>query len=137
MMKRESDITPAELEILRYLQKHQPATVRDVADHFAEVDGRARTTVLTLMERLRQKGHVSRRRVSGVNQYETRTPEAQVTEGLVRSFVQQILGGTVAPLLHFLGTEARHLSEEEVAELKRIAGELEEPPTGKGKDTLL
>lgn len=122
-MKPSPSITPAELEVLRYLTDHQPATVREVADHFARADGRARTTVLTLMERLQKKGYIARRSVDGVYEYYTRTPETQVTQGLVRSFVQQVLGGEVAPLLRFLGTEAQ-LSEAEVAQLKRLVEEL-------------
>jgi len=51
-----------ELEVWRYIADHAPVAARQVAAQFAEQRGLARTTVLTVIERLRQKGYLTRRR---------------------------------------------------------------------------
>src|SRR5438309_1554535 len=55
-----------ELEILGYVADHAPVSTREVAERFGEPNGLARTTVATLMERLRKKGYLTRRRKEGV-----------------------------------------------------------------------
>ena len=47
----------AELEILQYVVDRNPIRVGEVAEHFAGAGGKARTTILTVMERLRTKGY--------------------------------------------------------------------------------
>ena len=47
---------PLEIEILRYIGDHHPISVGEVAEHVAQTTGQARTTVLTIMDRLRRKG---------------------------------------------------------------------------------
>ena len=48
-----------------FVGDHHPISVGEVAEHFANTTGQARTTVLTTMERLRRKGHLSRKRRQG------------------------------------------------------------------------
>ena len=54
MSKSESSIGQEELAVLQYVQDNFPITVREVSDHFSEF-GKARTTILTVMERLRSR----------------------------------------------------------------------------------
>ena len=65
---------PTEIEILRYLGDRHPLSVGEVADHFARTTGQARTTILTIMERLRAKGHLTRERVGGAYVYSPVVP---------------------------------------------------------------
>ena len=58
-----------EIEILRFIGDHHPISVGEVAEYVANTTGQARTTVLTTMERLRRKGHLSRKRSKGVYRY--------------------------------------------------------------------
>ncbi len=62
------NIGRAEMDILRYITDHHPVTVRQVADHVSETKGLVRTTVLNVMERLRQKGYLARKKADGVFQ---------------------------------------------------------------------
>jgi predicted transcriptional regulator len=124
MKKPKPNVSPAELEILHYISEHHPITVREVAEYFAEAQGRARTTVLTLMERLRTKGYLTRTEVEGVNQYSPSVPRAELMSHLVREFVQKALRGSVSPFMAYLGTEAE-LNDEELAELKRLVEQLD------------
>jgi predicted transcriptional regulator len=118
-MKKRSGITPAEVTILRYILDHQPVTVRQVADYMTEHHGLARTTVLTHMERLRQRTVLERTEVEGVNHYRAVRPPAELLTSLVRDFVDQILGGAVSPLVNYL-TQRTDLTSEEIEALEAV-----------------
>ena len=107
-----------ELDVLQYAADHYPASVREVATHFAGTTGHARTTVLTVMERLRAKGYLKRRKSAGVNRYTPTVRKAELLERLVGEFVDDVLGGAVSPFVAYLtrspqlnGDEARKLGE--------------------------
>lgn len=117
-------ITPAEVDILHYILANQPVTVRQVADFMAEKHGHARTTVLTHMERLRQRQILERIESDGVNQYRATRPPAELLTGLVQDFVEQILGGSTSPLVAYL-TKRDDLTDEEVAALEAVVQRME------------
>jgi predicted transcriptional regulator len=48
------------------VQDHHPVTVRQVAEHLARTKGLTRTTALNVMERLREKGYLTREKAGGV-----------------------------------------------------------------------
>ena len=54
-----------ELALLQHLAEHGEATVGEMTASFGAPRGLARSTVLTMMERLRRKGHLGRRLVDG------------------------------------------------------------------------
>ena len=58
---------------------------------------RIRIHVLTVMERLRDKGYVSRRKEDGVFRYAPCAEKAELLRGLVREFVETTLAGSVSP----------------------------------------
>jgi predicted transcriptional regulator len=123
-MRSSPPISKAELKLLSYINDHHPITVREVADHFAESDAYARTTVQTLMERLRGKGHLVREQIDGLQRYAPAVPKESMQQSLVRDFVSRALGGSVSPFVAFLTREAR-VSDEELDDLKRLVAELE------------
>ena len=112
-----------ELAILRWVAERGPVSVGEAAEAFGAPRGLARSTVLTMMERLRAKGRLTRRRAGGVYLY--RSPEApeQVLRSAVSRFVEGALGGSVSPFVQYLA-EAEDLSEDEVAELQALAARL-------------
>jgi predicted transcriptional regulator len=61
-----------ELEVWRFIADHAPVTGRAVVEQFGRERGLARTTVLTVIERLRQKGYLTRRHREGVFHYSPR-----------------------------------------------------------------
>lgn len=123
-MRKKRLFSPAEWEVLQYITEHHPITAREVADYFAQTQGRARTTVLTLMERLREKGYLTRRKEGPVHRYAPSEPASDLLRGLVREFVQKALGGSVSPFMAYLAEDAE-LSPAELAELKRLVHDLE------------
>jgi predicted transcriptional regulator len=123
-MRSSPPISKAELKLLSYINDHHPITVREVADQFAQTDAYARTTVLTLMERLRGKGHLVREQIDGLQRYAPAVPKESMQQSLVRDFVSRALGGSVSPFVAFLAREAR-VSDAELDDLKHLVAELE------------
>ena len=91
-----------ELEVWRYVAEHAPAPARRVVAHFAAERGVARTTVLTVLERLRKKGYLTRARAEGGHHYSPQGPPGEVLQGLVRQFIEKTLAGSVSPLVAYL-----------------------------------
>lgn len=120
-MRREPQLGRSQLEILQYIHDHHPLTVRQVADHFTRY---ARTTVLTVMEKLREKGYLSRKKVGGVYQYSPKVPKTQVLQALAHDFVERALEGSLAPLIAYL-TKKTNISDEELQELKELVRDLD------------
>lgn len=119
----------AELEVLRFVSDREPVTVRDTAEHFAEARGLARTTVLTMMERLRKKGFLTREPGAGGFEYRSAQAKSKVLRGLVGDFVERTLGGSLSPFVAYLA-ERRNATPEELAELRKLVDELEERNDG-------
>ena len=107
-----------ELEVLRFVSENGPLSVGEAAKRFGEPRGLARTTVLTVMERLRKKGFLCRTKDGGAYRYAARVPQAEILRGLVENFIEKTLGGSLSPFVAYL-SEAKDLSEEELAELRR------------------
>jgi len=132
-MNRKRFFSPAEWEVLQYIAAHHPVTAREVADHFAASHDWARTTVITMLDRLRDKGYLMRDESGPVHRYTPREPQNDMMQSMVRDFVQKALGGSVSPFVAYLGKEAS-LSPQEVEALRRIVQELDaveksDPPT--------
>jgi predicted transcriptional regulator len=123
-------IGQSELDVLRFIQDHQPISVGNVAAHFARTKGHVRTTTLNVMDRLLNKGHLKRRRVGGVYQYESRHPKGEMLRGLVGDFIDRALGGSLTPFVAYL-TEEAELSADDLAELRRLVAHLESKPLEK------
>jgi predicted transcriptional regulator len=112
-----------ELALLKHVAEAGSATVGEVADSFGAARGLARSTVLTMMERLRHKGHLGRRQVDGLYRYFARASAVELLRAKIRGFVEQTLGGSVSPFVAYLSEEA-DLSEEELAELEGLVARL-------------
>jgi predicted transcriptional regulator len=108
-----------EMEVLRYVAEHAPISGNEVAEAFGEPRGLARSTVLTVIERLRKKGYLSRERDEGVYRYSPRLPQSEVLVGLLQRFVETTLGGSLSPVVAYLA-RAEQLSERDVEELQRL-----------------
>ena len=96
----------------------------EVAEHVAQTTGHARTTVLTVMDRLRKKGFLTRKKVEGVFRYSPKVSNQELLRGLVKDFVDTTLGGSVSPFVAFLA-EGEPVSEDDLSLLKRLVRDLE------------
>jgi predicted transcriptional regulator len=113
-----------ELLLLRHVAAGGPATVGEVVETFGSPRGLARNTVLTMMERLRRKGWLTRRRRDGVYRYASPSPVGDVLRGVVSRFVERALGGSISPFVAYMSEEAVDVGPDELAELERLVARL-------------
>jgi predicted transcriptional regulator len=113
-----------ELALLTWLAEHPAITVGEVADLYGVPRDLARSTVLTMMERLRKKGHLSRRRVQGVFRYTTGAGQDALLKDAVGAFVSRTLGGSVSPFVAYLSDEAE-VTPEQLTELEALVARLQ------------
>jgi predicted transcriptional regulator len=126
----EPSIGEQELALLRHIADAGSVTVGEAADAYGAPRGLARSTVLTMMERLRLKGHLARRLADGIYRYRARASSAELLKSAVQRFVERNLDGSVTPFLAYL-SEAGRLSDEELRELEQIVARLH---ADRGKD---
>jgi predicted transcriptional regulator len=113
-----------ELDALRFAAGHAPISVGEMAKAYGNPRGLARTTVLTMMERLRTKGYLTRQRTGGVFKYAPRLDHGDLMAGLVADFVERSLGGSLSPFVAYLADTGK-LEPEQVEELRRMVETLE------------
>jgi len=113
-----------ELALLRHVADRGGATVGEVVEQFGAANGLARSTVITMMDRLRKKGYLGRRLTGGVYRYQARASSEELTQGAIRRFVDRNLGGSVAPFVAYLSESAR-LTDAEVEELEAVLARLQ------------
>jgi len=118
-----------ETQILREIAENGPGSVRELTTRFGEPRKLARSTVLTMMERLRAKGFLVRRREDGVFRYTVRTG-SDVLSGIVGRFVDNALGGSLSPFVAYLSGRER-ITDEDLRELERAVDRLRSHRRGK------
>ena len=112
-----------EQQVLGYVAARAPITVGEVARSFHESRRLARTTIATVMERLRRKGYLKRVKVDGVYHYSPRMPRAKLMRTLVRDFANRVFGGSAQPFVAYLAEDAE-LTEAERAKLEELVRDL-------------
>jgi predicted transcriptional regulator len=122
-MARKS-IGDQELALLQHVAQQGDASVGEVAADFGETRGLARSTVLTMMERLRAKTYLKRKRVDGVFRYAPTTGEDTVIRNQVASFVEKTLQGSVSPFVAWM-SERGEVSDDELAQLQALVEKLQ------------
>ena len=124
---RNKTIGDQELALLQYIAEQGDASVGEVAAGFGEARGLARSTVLTMMERLRAKAYLQRKQVGGgvgVFRYSTTARQDDVVRNAVGSFVEKTLQGSVSPFVAWM-SQRTEVSDNELAELEALVATLQ------------
>jgi predicted transcriptional regulator len=112
-----------ELRFLRFVARNGPIAAGRIAEELGAELGISRSTVLTVLERLRTKGHLTRRRKDGVYLYASKVPHDRLMRATVGQFVERSLGGSVLPFAAWL-SERAEVTSEELKELRAIVTRL-------------
>ncbi|HSZ20574.1 MAG TPA: BlaI/MecI/CopY family transcriptional regulator [Candidatus Acidoferrum sp.] len=99
------DLAPLELECLSVLWPMGQGTVRDICRALAASRPRAYTTVMTIMDRLEQKGIVARRKVGRAYLYEARLSADEARGKAVEKIVEGFFDGSPDALAAHLATK--------------------------------
>jgi BlaI family penicillinase repressor len=123
-------ISDAELDVLKTLWEHGPGTVREVEARLHRRRRRwAYTTVLTLLSRLRDKGHVASDKPaadkggSALTFRPTVTRDQLLRDGLT-DLADRMCDGTASPLVHAL-VQGKALTPADIADLRKLLDELD------------
>jgi predicted transcriptional regulator len=111
--------------VWRYVADHADSTVGEVARHFAASRGLARTTILTVLERLFRKHYLRRRRDGRLFRYSSTGSKAKFLQTLVARFTDRVLGGSLDPFVAYLVSDAR-LNTDQVSELRRLIDSMDQ-----------
>ena len=121
---RRKTIGDQELALLQYIGENEPTSVGEVATGFGEARGLARSTVLTMMERLRTKGYLQRAQHEGVYRYHSTAEQQDVVNSAVGSFVEKTLQGSLSPFVAWM-SQRTEVSDDELAELEALVANLQ------------
>ena len=112
-------LTEAEWQVMECLWTSAPRTGREIIDALGKTTGWSRSTTLTLLRRLEDKGAVSAVSEGGMKHY--RPQVARETEHLL----ERVYQGSVSLLVSSL-VKKQTLSQEEIDKLYAILREMEE-----------
>ena len=112
-----------ELAVLKAVWERPGSTVQELADIMSTRRPCARTTILTVVQRLHAKGFLKRRKVKGVFRFTPTRERRTVLSRLVSQFVDTVLDGSPAPFLTYLA-DTRRLTERQLSELREILGQM-------------
>jgi BlaI family penicillinase repressor len=101
------DLAPFELDCMNALWPLGEATVKQVQESLMARRPRAYTTIMTILDRLAQKGIVSRRKVGRAYLYRASLLAAEAQQSAVQQLVAGFFGGSRDALAeHLMGTRA-------------------------------
>jgi BlaI family penicillinase repressor len=114
-------LSEAEMEILKALWSHGPATVRQLNEVLA---GRrwAYTTVLTLLQRLVAKGYAASEASGVAHVFRAAVTREEMVERRLRDTADELCDGSAMPLLLAL-VQGNTFSPEELARFRRLLDE--------------
>jgi BlaI family transcriptional regulator, penicillinase repressor len=115
-------ISGAEWLIMRVLWAKSPATAKDVVAALDEETRWNPKTVLTLINRLVDKGAVGFTKEARTHLYSPKVAERDCVRVESRSFLERVYGGAVQPMLAHFVHEAP-LSQQDISELRRLLDE--------------
>ena len=124
MKKQKRKLTDTELEIMHVVWELDGGTVRHVHEILNQQRPLAYTTVMTMMNILEEKGHLTRRKEGRAYRYEPVRPKNQVISGMVDDFVGRVFEGSAAPLVVSL-VKDKKISKKDLDEIARMIRETE------------
>jgi predicted transcriptional regulator len=109
-------LTDAELEVMHEIWELEGGTVREVHERLNRNRPLAYTTVMTMLNILEEKGHLTRRKQGRAYLYEPVRPKSQVISGMIDDFLGKVFDGSARPLVLSLVKDQK-LSEEDLEEI--------------------
>lgn len=125
MIDNEQALTHGEWNLMECLWEHSPRTGREAVEYLERSVGWSRSTTLTLLRRMTEKGIIHCGEAEGVKVY---TPLIRREDAVVRetdSFLSRVHHGSLAMMVNAV-TRKQALSQEEIDELYAILRRAEE-----------
>lgn len=128
MARQRAELSETELEILKALWEHGPATVRDVHERLTG-DHRqwAYTTVLTFLMRLEAKGYAESEKSGTANVFRAIVDREMLLKQRLGHLARDLCDGTATPLVKAL-VQGQKFSAREIEQFRKMLDELESNP---------
>lgn len=124
--KQSIDITEGEWHVLVCLWEHAPQTARELTDALAASVGWSRSTTLTVLRRMTEKGLLlCEEGNDGIRIYRTELAQDAVTLRETEQFLDRVFGGSVSLMLSAM-TAGHRLTGEEIDTLYEVLRQAEE-----------
>lgn len=119
-------LAPAELDVMKALWQAGPLSAREIHERLSRGTGWAYSTTRTVVERMVEKGLVSKTASHGLHVYAPSISRAAGLARLVRDFAEQVLELKRAPVAA-LFAESEALTHEEIEDLRALLESDEAP----------
>lgn len=113
--------TKPELAILKLLWRASEMSARQIHGEIEAEFGWSYSTVRTVLERMREKGLISKMAIDGVNIYEAEVTKVSMLGRMISDFSKRVLELDGAPAAAFF-SDSKLLSEDELEELESMLG---------------
>jgi BlaI family transcriptional regulator, penicillinase repressor len=120
-----SDITDAEMEVLKVLWRGGAGTVREIAARLPSERRRAYTTLQTLLKRLEDKGAVSCAKDKAPHVYCAVVTRQSLMKNRLNSIAEELCDGAAGPLVMAL-VEKNRFSKTELDSFRTLIDQLDE-----------
>jgi BlaI family transcriptional regulator, penicillinase repressor len=124
-------LAPAELDVMKALWQAGPQSAREIHDRVGRATGWAYSTTRTVVERMVEKGLVTKTASHGLHLYAASISRAAGLARLVRDFAEQVLE-LKRPPVAALFAESEALTPEELKDLRALL-ESDEAPAPRRK----
>ena len=118
------DLTPNEWYVMECLWQKHPRTGREAVESLQSTIGWSRSTTLTMLRRMTEKGMIRCAEIDGLLTYSPCIDRDSAARQETDSFVQRVYHGSVSMLVSSL-TQKQKLTKEEIDELYAILKEAE------------
>lgn len=118
-------LSDTQLEIMREVWAHGEVTVTQVWETLAQRRSVARNTILTMMDRLTNRGWLKRRTAGPGHLYSARSSRSSTLQNLVGRMVDTAFGGSVEDMVLTL-LQGRKLSAEETRRIRKLIDQAKE-----------
>ena len=125
MRKQAIDLTPAEWNLMECLWEQSPRTGREAIDYLARHAGWNRSTTLTLLRRMTEKGYISCMEENGLNMYRPCIARTDAALRETENFLSRVYHGSVSMMMNAI-TQKQKLSPDEIQALYEILRKAEE-----------
>jgi predicted transcriptional regulator len=114
-----TDPTKPELAILKLLWRSKEMNAREIHRDIEQDFGWSYSTVRTVLERMADKGLISKTPADGVNIYEPQVGKVALLSRMIADFSKRVLELDTTPAAAFFA-DSKLLSEDEIEELEDV-----------------
>lgn len=125
MPEDNTSLTSAEWNVMECLWASSPRTGRGAIDYLKKNVGWARSTTLTMLRRMTEKGFIRCQEEDGVKVYSPLLKREDAVRKETEDFINRVYKGSISQLMSAITTR-QELTEEEINELYSILKKAEE-----------